>query len=764
MLFPTHLLTLSAFNQVGPAASNVELGPNGELCAFLAAGPFPNVGALNGRGKGFQSDFLNAESLADPAEGNPIERSEAETSVDSSLVNPRKEDWQLVLGSPVTGVDLNATLNGSKPAIAYLFAPVYSPTNQQAVIRFGSDDGAKIWCNGTLVFQKQVKRGITRDEDSAQIELHQGLNRILFKIEQIDGGWGLLARLTDTEGKPLAHVMESLSIKAVSGAKPAEGERWVRANRGKPSPLNLVTAAAYDAEFSRITTWLRNLRAEAVDPQKLDAVLKENSPDEVSLTGNLTESISHSLSQIREGFKQSRSKFLAETQENAPLFKTDVAAEDYVSVMKQGHYFTHADGHPFTPIGYNHNPDWPEFIESNPELPEYDPAETEKYIAHLHAKGVNVLRLMVETPPSGNLESPIGTFSPEHVKWLDTIVGACRENEIKLILTPWDTFWMNLRFDASTYNPALGGPLKSKIDFITSPKMRDIEKNRLKFLINRYGNSGVVFAWEILNEGDIWWGETPLELKSWIEDIAGYVHDYEFKKWGRNHLISVSIANPMPEGDLADDAFRLPQLNYATTHLYIGASRAPTEAIKPAFTEHEGVAYCLHEITDNRPYMDTENGPIDHWVADAKLDNHVFENMSWAHLASGGAGSSFRWPYRHPHHLTEGMLTTLHAMSVFTGEVPWASLATFQVPLNVTGDQGAATFGIAGTGVAIAWTSGSRAIEVSSNFGAAPVTVRLFDCRAGTWLPEQKAAAERGRIRISLPDSSRPFAVILRAN
>ena len=29
--------------------------------------------------------------------------------------------------------------------------------------------------------------------------------------------------------------------------------------------------------------------------------------------------------------------------------------------------------------------------------------------------------------------------------------------------------------------------------------------------------------------------------------------------------------------------------------------------------------------------------------------------MSWAHLASGGAGGGMRWPNRHPHVLTSGM-------------------------------------------------------------------------------------------------------------
>ncbi len=440
--------------------------------------------------------------------------------------------------------------------------------------------------------------------------------------------------------------------------------------------------------------------------------------------------------------------------DTSPLISVRPAAEDYARVMDGGRYFVHSDGRPFIPIGYNHNPDWPNLIEANPDSKQYLPSEVDQEMAHLHEQGVNILRMMIETPPSGNLEQPIGTFSTTHMRWIDTIVLAARKHGIKLLMTPWDTFWMNKRWDTSTYNPALGGPLQSKIDFITSPQIREIQKRRLKFMIDRWGNTGTIFGWELMNEIDIWWGATPAQIGSWLDDMSRFVRSYEKQRWGRNHLISASFADAMPSGEMGDVAFGAAGLDYATTHLYIGVSKAPKEPVGPAKTEIRGVRYALGKITDARPYMDTENGPINGWIKDGALDDSVFHNMIWAHLASGGAGSGFRWPYRHPHVLSEGMLDSLRAMSRFCEKVRWSALSGDRTPFEVSGDKNAATCGFATKRLALAWSSEPGPLTFRW-VGDGPVRYQLFDTIRGKWIGSGRAAGGR----IDLPSQS--IAVVL---
>jgi mannan endo-1,4-beta-mannosidase len=186
--------------------------------------------------------------------------------------------------------------------------------------------------------------------------------------------------------------------------------------------------------------------------------------------GETSKALAAANVQIEAGYNSARARFVKEFQNPQPLFATNVQKEDYVRVSPVGRYFVHADGSPFIPIGYNHNPDWPKFIECNPELPRYDPKVTERFFASLHKSGINLIRLMIETPASGYLEDPIGTFRPEHVRWIDHIVTFARQYDIKLMITPWDTFWTSHRWGICPYNGELGGPVVKRIDFIPSMK------------------------------------------------------------------------------------------------------------------------------------------------------------------------------------------------------------------------------------------------------------------------------------------------------
>jgi mannan endo-1,4-beta-mannosidase len=752
---------LGAVCSAPAAPANLHLGSEGEILAWLVAGPFPNVGALELRGTGFATDYLAGESEATAAEGRDIPMIPFERDTDPKLTVKRRPGWILGLADRTSGIDLGALLDGGKPGIAYLYTEILSPRDLDAKLLFGSDDGAKVWLNGELRFVKQIARGVKRDEDAVPIRLRAGRNRLLFKIEQGNGGWGLLARIVGPDGRPISDLAQSLDV-LPTGRAQVPGEQWIRSAVGKPGALDVEAAVAYDARTRQVRRWISRFRAEADDPMRVDDALRAAEARVHTAARGDVDNLSTSLREARRSveneYTRARARLLREIQNPQPLVKTAVAREDYVQVMPGGRYFVHADGKPFIPLGYNHNPDWPQFDEANPDRETYLPDRPDRYMAHLKANGVNTVRLMIETPQSGNLEEPIGTFRPEHVRWIDTVVLAARKHGIKLIVTPWDTFWMNLRWDKTPYNPELGGLVKNRLDFITSPEVRKQQKRRLQFMIDRWGNSGTIFAWELLNEADLWWSANPAQLRAWIDDMASFTRQYERRKWGRNHMLSVSFAEPMPKGALAALAYSSSALDYATTHLYIGTSRAPKEAVGPALALRQGVAYSLAQIKDARPFMDTENGPIDRWIESAALDEEVFHGMIWAHLASGGAGSGFRWPYRNPHHLTEGMLSHLKHMDAFVAQVPWKSLAGRHVPIVAEGEKSAATCAFASPTSAIAWTSGGGPLRVRWS-GPAKARCRVFDTRAGVWVSDFVVAGKNGVYEI--PGKPGSFAVLL---
>jgi mannan endo-1,4-beta-mannosidase len=288
-------------------------------------------------------------------------------------------------------------------------------------------------------------------------------------------------------------------------------------------------------------------------------------------------------------------------------------------------------------------------------------------------------------------------------------------------------------------------------------------------MIDRWGNTGTIFCWEMLNEADLWWGATPEQLAAWSKEMSAYVRSYEQQKWGRNHMVTVSIAKAMPDGSLGDVAFRRNDLDFATTHLYIGEANSPTEPIGPALATNRGISFALKAIQDHRPYIDGENGPINGWIADEKLDNEVFHNMSWAHMSSGGAGSAFRWPYRHPHHLTEGMYHTISLMSKFSSYVPWEKVcATSASRPKVSSSDNLVAFCSGSPEALIAWaavkdskTPAAWDLQIDWPGCPANAAYRAYNTKTGEWFASGTISTSGGKASIHLDGAPASVAVVV---
>lgn len=644
---------------VAPAHSvNVRLGAEGDLLAWLVAGPYPNVGALEMKGTGFRTDYLAGEANAAPTEGT----------------KNRKETWRAAVGRGTTGIDLNPVFNNASPAIGYVYTTLVSPSDQEAVLLFGSDDGARVFVNGQKVFEKQIARGVKRDEERVPIRLKAGENRLLFKIEQGNGGWGLVARVVGTDGKPLPGVVQQLELSSKGKSLP-----MLRRLMGRAGAADVDALLSFEETSRSATRWLERFRAEASDAAKLERALTvgKKALDSAADADQASAAATGGKMAVEHALAEVRAPFVAKAQHPGPLFpEVDAKKGSWVRRMPEGRYFVDGRGRPFLPLGYNHNTDWPELEQANPLHDQYDPKRTDRWFAKLQEKGVNLVRLMVETPPSGNIEEKPGIFRFEHMRWLDTIVGSARKHGIRLMVTPYDTFWMNLRADASPYWAANGGPIQEKVQFLTDPKVMELQKGRMRWLIDRYGNLDTIFCWEIMNEIDLWWGASPEQIRKWADEMAAYVRDYQMKKWGAGPMLSLSMAESKPVDGNADTAFRRPDLDFATMHLYIGKSKGPNrgEEEQAADDFASGVRHAQAAVRDNRPVFDGESGPIDRWVANEKQDDRLYHEMSWAHLMAGGAGPGLRWPYRNPHHITPGMLETIRSMRAFVDGVPWTRL------------------------------------------------------------------------------------------
>jgi hypothetical protein len=92
---------------------------------------------------------------------------------------------------------------GQSNCVAYLKAKVIASEATDAILLMGSDDGIKVWLNGTEVHSNNVDRGQVVDEDMATIKLKKGPNELLLKISQGGGGWSVCARIVGSDGLPI---------------------------------------------------------------------------------------------------------------------------------------------------------------------------------------------------------------------------------------------------------------------------------------------------------------------------------------------------------------------------------------------------------------------------------------------------------------------------------------------------------------------------------------------------------------------------------
>jgi hypothetical protein len=350
-------------------------------------------------------------------------------------------------------------------------------------------------------------------------------------------------------------------------------------------------------------------------------------------------------------------------------------------VAQRAPYFVTETGEPWTPIGQNDAVTWPELAGV---FRRRDMAGVEAHLRHLEAHGVTCMRVMLEYAQVRHryMEKPVGTYPPHMVRLWDDLFALCAKHGIRVLLTAFDTFWMWLHFKHHPYNAMNGGPLDHPSQLLLCGRTRAAIKARLSFAVERWGGSGVLFAWDLWNEiHPAQGGDSAEPFGEFIHDLSRHVRDLEHRLYGRSHPQTVSLFGPelwwRPHMPLKEPLFRHPDLDFATIHIYReGTIDHPQNTVAPAIDTGWIVREALAEITDGRPFLDTEHGPI-HTFKDKKktlpepFDDEYFRHMQWAHLAAGAAGGGMRWPNRHPHVLTAGMRRAQRALSRFLPLIDW---------------------------------------------------------------------------------------------
>jgi len=375
-------------------------------------------------------------------------------------------------------------------------------------------------------------------------------------------------------------------------------------------------------------------------------------------------------------------------------------------------YFVTERGESWTPIGQNDAITWPELAGL---FRRRDLGAVENHLRRLKAHGVTVLRLMLEYAQGEHryIENPVGVFPPNMVRLWDDLFAMCERIGLYVLLTPYDTFFMWSRWDRHPYNRRNGGPCASRRRWLTCGATREAVKARLAFASGRWGGSPAIFAWDVWNEmHPAHAGDDPSAFAPFIDDVGGWLREFERERHGRTHLQTVSIFGPelVKHPSANEPIFRHPGLDFSNTHLYeFPAIDRPRDTVAAALAVGRLMREAVREASDMRPVFDSEHGPI-HLFKDRKVtlpesfDDEYFRHMQWAHLASGGAGGGMRWPNRHPHTLTPGMRVAQSALSRFLPSIDWTRFYRRNLNAEIqVSDPDVAVFGCGDADQAIVW-------------------------------------------------------------
>ena len=467
----------------------------------------------------------------------------------------------------------------------------------------------------------------------------------------------------------------------------------------------------------------------------------------------------------------------------------------WIQVAKNAPYFVTEAGEAWTPVGQNDAISWVEFegLFRRKDLP-----AVEAHLRWLRANGVTCLRLMMEYAQVRHryIERPAGRFVPAMVTLWDDLFAMCERVGLRILLTPFDTFWMWLKWDHHPYNVRNGGPLRHPSESLLCGGTREAIKARFTFAVERWGGSGALFAWDLWNEiHPAQAGDTADCFGEFIHDLSLHVRELERRLYGRSHPQTVSLFGPelwwRPHLPLKEPIFRHPDLDFASIHIYReGTIDAPRNTVDPAISMGEIVRGALAEIEDRRPFLDTEHGPI-HTFKDKKrtlpaaFDDEYFRHMQWAHLASGGAGGGMRWPNRTPHTLTAGMREAQGALSAFLPLVDWASFRRRNVSEEIGGlPPSVAGFGCADERQALVWLLRKDTLSARGKPGergrldpnAAPISTMLrvpgmegrrykvtaFDTNRGEVVASLEAEARGGDLTFETPPFVTDLALAIR--
>ena len=293
-------------------------------------------------------------------------------------------------------------------------------------------------------------------------------------------------------------------------------------------------------------------------------------------------------------------------------------------------YLSFDNGSPYFPIGENMG--W----QNTNVVNDYT-----SWLGNLTANSGNFIRVWMASWAFGlewknnyNGFAGLKKYKQTNAFYFDWLLDYCKQNDVYVMVTLNNhgqvSTGVNPEWTDNPYNAANGGPATNTWDFFTNTTAKNLHRNRLRYIIARYGYSQAVQSWELFNEVD--WTDQfetrKTDVKNWHQEMADYIKSKDVYK----HLVTTSFAK-----DVHDPAtWNITNIDFSQTHYYIDAPNIENT-----------IAAGVQTYLSNYP-KPTLNGEFGLGPAGSVLSTndpsgvHI-HNALWGTAFSGALGSGLSW-------------------------------------------------------------------------------------------------------------------------
>lgn len=362
------------------------------------------------------------------------------------------------------------------------------------------------------------------------------------------------------------------------------------------------------------------------------------------------------------------------------------ARPGFIRVGQNRRYFKRENNGAYFPVGLNLGWSWSGARNTQGYL---------DWLDQLAASGVNFARLYIDVPWFIGLgwRQPVGqaTAIQEDAWRLDTILQVAAEKGIALqVVLLWHQGWITYgglpvnapptpnRPDTSAdwasnpYNVRRGGAFATAAQYFTLPEGRALFKNRLRYIVARWGYSTSIFAWEVVDQVDRIVANNPETAVDWLREMVGYLREID----PYSHPITVGLRESTQLALLDPVVLDFMQVRYY--------QRRP---IEPAGDQVLGALDLLRPLLNaaDRPLLVNEFS-LNPWfepTADDPEGVHLRATMWASALAGAGGAASPSWwdTYIFPQNLTD----VFRPLAAFTRGIPWDSADLRPIDVAIQG-------------------------------------------------------------------------------